>query len=76
MIKDLGDSVVGVMPPEDSALTKPYELAQGERFTIGPYTADYTDGTDLYKMLARYVDGIADSILVSRSEKIRSAPSH
>ncbi|MFC2047928.1 HAD family hydrolase [Chloroflexota bacterium] len=76
MIKDLGGSVVGVMPPEESDLTKPYELAQGERLTIGPYTADYTDGTDLYKMLARYVDGIAASILVSRSERIRSAPSH
>ena len=76
MIKSLGGSVVGVMPPEDSDLSKPYELAQGERLTIGPYTADYSDGTDLYKMLSRYVDGIADSILVSRSEKIRTAPTH
>lgn len=76
MIKTLGGSVVGVMPPDDRELTKPYELAQGERLTIGPYTADFSDGSDLFKMLARYVDGIAANILVSHSEGIRSAPSH
>ena len=76
MIKNLRGSVVGVMPPEDSELTKPYELAQGERLTIGPYTTDYSDKTDLYKMLARYVDGIAADIIVSRAEKTRLAPSH
>ena len=76
MIKNLGGSVVGVITPEDSDLTKPYELAQGERWTSRPYTADYSDRTDLYKMLARYVDGIADDIIVSRAEITRPAPSH
>jgi len=76
MIKFLGGSVVGVMPPENSELRKPYELAQGDRLTIGPYTADYTEGTDLCKMLGRYVHGIADRMLVSRAQKVKPAPSH
>jgi len=76
MKKFLEGSVVGVMPPGNSELRKPYELAQGERLTIGPYTADYTDGTDLYKMLGRYVHGIADSMLVRRAQKVKPAPSH
>jgi 2-hydroxy-3-keto-5-methylthiopentenyl-1-phosphate phosphatase len=76
MIKFLEGSVVGVMPPENNELRKPYELSQGERLTIGPYTADYTDGTDLYKMLGRYVQGIADGMLVSRAQKVKPAPSH
>lgn len=76
MIKFLHGSVVGVMPLENHELRKPYELSQGERLTIGPYTADYTDGTDLYKMLSRYVDGIADKILILNAQKVKPAPSH
>jgi 2-hydroxy-3-keto-5-methylthiopentenyl-1-phosphate phosphatase len=75
-IKFLEGSVVGVMPPENNELRKPYELSQGDRLTIGPYTTNYNDGTDLYKMLGRYVQGIADNILVSRAQRIKSAPSH
>jgi len=76
MIKFLGGSVVGVMPRENSDLRKPYELSQGARLTIGPYTADYSESTDLYKMLGRYVHGIADSMLVRRAQRVKSAPSH
>ena len=76
MIKFLGGSVVGVMPPENRELRKPYELSQGERLTIGPYTADYTEATDLDKMLGRYVHGIADRMLVSRAQRVKPAPSH
>ncbi|MFC2063440.1 HAD family hydrolase [Chloroflexota bacterium] len=75
MIRSLDGNVVGVMPPEDTELIKPYELSKGERLTIGPYTADYSEGTDLYKMLSRYVNSIADSILVTRAQKVRRAPS-
>jgi phosphoglycolate phosphatase-like HAD superfamily hydrolase len=74
MIKSLGGSVIGIIPPEDIELKRPYELSQGNRLTIGPYTADYTEGTDLYKMLARYVTGIADDILINRQRKIRQSP--
>ena len=34
MIKSLRGSVVGVMPPGDKDLRKPYELSQGDRLTI------------------------------------------
>jgi len=76
MIKFLEGSVVGVMPRENSELRKPYELSQGDRLTIGPYTAEYNEGTDLYKMLGRYVRGIADSILVKRAQRIKPSPLH
>lgn len=76
MIKFLGGSVVGVMSPSNSELRKPYELARGERLTIGPYTADYTDDTDLYKMLGRYTGGIADNMLIRRAQAFKPAPSH
>jgi hypothetical protein len=76
LIKDYKGNVIGVMAPEDKELRKPYELSEGKRLTIGPYTADYTNGTDLYKMLSRYVDGIANKILAEQAERIRPAPTH
>ena len=76
MIRHLGGRGVGVMPPDDVELRKPYELAEGNRLTVGPYTADYREGTDLFKMLARIVTGIADTILEKKAQRIKSAPSH
>ena len=76
MIKYLGGAVIGVVPPEDKELTKPYELAVANRLTMGPYTANYNEHSELYKWLARYVDGIATKILVKRAQKIKAAPSH
>ena len=70
MIKNLGGKAVGVIPPHDVELKKPYELAEGDRLTVGPYTADYRDGTDLFKMTMRIVKGIADSILERREQRI------
>ena len=43
---------------------------------MGPYTADYREGTDLFKMMSRIVTGIADSILEKRAQRIKSSPSH
>jgi phosphoglycolate phosphatase-like HAD superfamily hydrolase len=76
MIRHLGGRGIGVMPPDDVELRKPYELAEGNRLTVGPYTADYREGTDLFKMLARIVTGIADSMLEKRAQRIKSAPLH
>lgn len=76
MIKNSKGHAIGVMPPEDTELRKPYELAQGQRLTVGPYTADYREGSDLFKMLWRIVEGIADSIVVERAQRIRPAPAH
>ena len=71
MIRHLKGRAIGVMPPDDVELLKPYELAEGNRLTIGPYTADYRDGTDLFKMMTRLVTGIADSILEKREQRIK-----
>ena len=76
MIKQLGGHAIGVMPPEDKELRRPYELARGQRLTVGPYTADYRDGSDLFKMVWRIVESTAISILEERAQKIRPAPSH
>ena len=76
MIKRNEGHAIGVMPPEDEELRKPYELAQGQRLTVGPYTADYTDGSDLFKMLWRIVESIANSILEERAHRLRPAPGH
>ena len=71
MIRHLGGKAIGVMPPDDLELRKPYELAEGNRLTVGPYTADYREGTDLFKMMSRVVTGIADSILEKREHRFK-----
>ena len=76
MIRYLGGKGIGVMPPDDTELRRPYQLATGQRLTVGPYTADYREGTDLYKMMARMVTSIADSIVFLRNQQLKSAPAH
>ena len=76
MIRHLEGKAVGVMPPDDLELRKPYELAEGNRLTVGPYTADYSDGTDLFRMMTRVVTSIADSIVVKREQRPRRDPTH
>ena len=76
MIRHLGGKAIGVMLPDDAELRKPYELAEGNRITVGPYTADYQDGTDLFKMMTRIVTVIADTILEKRAQQIKRSPTH
>ena len=76
MIRHLGGKAIGVMTPDDIELGKPYELAEGNRLTVGPYTADYRDEADLFKMMTRVVTSFADAILVKRAQHTRRAPTH
>ena len=76
MIKYNKGHAIGVMPPEDLELRKPYELAQGQRLTVGPYTADYTDGSDLFKMVSTIVENIASTILEERAQRTRPGRGH
>ena len=76
MIKNFNGHAIGVWPPEDVELKKSYELAQGDRLTVGPYKADYQEGSDLFRMLWRIVEGIANSMLEERQHQFRSSPSH
>lgn len=74
MIKSQNGRAIGVTPPEDKDWHKPYELAAGERITVGPYSANYEDQTDLFKMLWRIIESIGDSIVEARAHTLRSAP--
>ena len=76
MVKTQGGHAIGVIPPDDSDLRKPYELATGQRLTVGPYTADYGSGSDLFRMLLRIVEGIGDDIVIERAQQLRSGPRH
>ena len=76
MIRHLGGKAIGVMTPGDVELRKPYELAEGNRLTVGPYTADYRDESDLFKMMMRVVTSIAESILLKRAQYTRRASTH
>ena len=74
MVKAYGGKAIGVIPPDDSDLRKPYELATGERLTVGPYSADYRATSDLFRMLQRMVEGIGDSIVEQRAQQLREGP--
>ncbi len=76
MVKRQNGHAIGVIPPDDSDLRKPYELATGQRLTVGPYTADFSSGSDLFRMLLRIVEGIADDIVIERAQQLRSGPRH
>ncbi len=76
MIRYQGGKGIGIFPPEDTELKKPYELADGNRITVGPYRADFREGRDLHEMLARMVTNMADSIVMRRAQKVKSAPSY
>jgi hypothetical protein len=76
MVKKLGGEAIGVMPPGGRDLKKPYELARGQRLTVGPYSADYTDGSDLYRMLWTIVESKANSMLVKRAHRMRPSPGY
>ena len=43
---------------------KGFELAKGNRTTVGPYTADYTKNSDLRKVLGSAINNIADKIVL------------
>jgi hypothetical protein len=74
MVKSSGGHAIGVIPPDDADLKKPFELAQGQRLTVGPYGADYRDGSDLFRMLSRIVESIGGDIVVERAQQLRSGP--
>lgn len=76
MIRHFGAEAIGVIPPDDEEFRNPYWLTQGRRITAGPYTADYTEDTDLFKILYRIVSGMSEAIVEERNHRIRSAPTH
>lgn len=75
LIRKNGGLGIGVSPATET-FRKGYELAEGERTTVGPYTADYRKGTDMRKMLRQAVLEKGLEIVIERKRRVVSAPSH
>ena len=76
MIRYSKGHAIGVTSGDDLDLAKPYQLARGHRITVGPYTADYREGSDLMKIIWPIVSGIASSVLEEQAQRVRPAPGH
>lgn len=75
LIVKYGGVGIGVCPPTQT-FKKGYELAQGERTTIGPYTANYTKGSDMHKALEQAIRAKGLDILLEKERHVIRAPGH
>jgi len=66
---------IGVSAPFGT-FKKGYELAQGKRITVGPYTANYKKGSDMRKVLEEAILRIGLAIDIDRRKNIVTAPRH
>lgn len=72
MVKANGGEVLGVSEKP----SKGYELARGNRLTLGPYTPDYRTGSDMRRMLERAIERIGDDIVLNRQQRRTTGPNH
>jgi 2-hydroxy-3-keto-5-methylthiopentenyl-1-phosphate phosphatase len=70
-----GGMGIGVSAPFGS-FKKGYELARGKRITVGPYTANYKNGSDMRKLLEETILRIGLEISAEQKKKIISTPSN
>lgn len=75
LIAKKGGEGVGVSPPSQT-FKKGYEMARGERITVGPYTADYRRSTDMRKVLEQIILTKGLDIAVEARKRVVSAPQH
>jgi phosphoglycolate phosphatase-like HAD superfamily hydrolase len=73
-IMKLGGRGIGVYRKGTSA--KGYELSKGKRITAGPFTADYSLGSNLMEYIEQTILDIGYEIAVKRKLTFRKAPSH
>ena len=66
---------VGVSAPFGT-FKKGYELAQGKRITVGPYTANYKKGSDMRKVLEEALLRMGLAIDIDRKKNVITAPKH
>ncbi len=66
---------IGVSAPFGN-FKKGYELAQGKRITVGPYTANYKKGSDMRKVLEQALLRIGLAIDIDRKKNVVTAPTH
>lgn len=74
IVKNGGEGI-GACPP-GKTFRKGYELARGQRTTMGPYTADYGKGTDMRKALEEAILAKAYDIRLEQRRHVVRAPSH
>jgi len=65
-IRGYGGNCIGIVG-KDSAV-KGYELARGKRTTVGPYSRDYRNGSDLRMMLETIINKIGYQIVAKHKE--------
>ena len=66
-------TAIGVTSPSGT-FQKGYELARGHRITVGPYTANYSKGSDMRKVLEETILRIGLQIDIERKKNVVNAP--
>jgi haloacid dehalogenase-like hydrolase len=72
-ITQYGGTGIGVSSPA-ATFKKGFELARGKRITVGPYTANYADGSDMRKVLEETILRIGLEIAVNQQKHVIEAP--
>jgi hypothetical protein len=72
-ITNNGGTGIGVSAPFGT-FKKGYELAWGKRITVGPYTGNYKQGSDIRKVLEETILRIGLEINTERKKNIISSP--
>lgn len=75
LITSNGGTGIGVSSPTQT-FRKGYELARGKRLTVGPYTANFTKGSDLRKVLEQTILRIGLEIIEEKRKRVVLAPAH
>ena len=70
-----GGEGIGVSPATGT-FAKAYEMARGERISVGPYTADYRSGTDMRKALKQIILTKGLELAVEARKHVVPAPRH
>jgi 2-hydroxy-3-keto-5-methylthiopentenyl-1-phosphate phosphatase len=72
-IAQYGGVGIGVSSPAKT-FKKGYELARGKRITVGPYTANYRNDSDMRKVLEETILRIGLEIAVNKKKHVITAP--
>jgi hypothetical protein len=70
VIAQYGGTGIGVVSPHKT-FKKGYELARGRRITVGPYTANYTAGSDMRKVLEATILKIGLEIAENKEKHVQ-----
>ena len=66
-VKGYGGNCIGIVG--EKSVKKGYQLARGKRTTVGPYSRNYTKGSDLRNMLDTIVKKIGDDIVSKKKNQ-------